>query len=79
MQTRHKGRAEAAQMRMMRQIEGMTRLDKIRNVDLRNRLKQGGVLDMVKGRQHTWKQRLEKMDDSRITRSVYVGEVAGRP
>ena len=28
------------QMRVMRHIEGVTRLDKIRNVDLRDRLKQ---------------------------------------
>ena len=66
------------QMRVMRRIEGVTRVDRIRNVDLRDRLKQEGVLDLVKRRQQRWKQRLEEMDDSRITKRVYDGEIAGR-
>ena len=78
LQTRHRGRVEAMQMRVMRRIEGVTRLDRIRNVDLRDRLKQEGVLDLVKRRQQRWKQRLEEMDDSRITKRVYDGEIAGR-
>ena len=69
---------DAMQMRIMRRIEGVTKLDKIRNVDLRDRLKQGGVLDLVKGRQQRWKQRLEEMDDRRITKRVYDNEIAGR-
>ena len=56
----------------------MTKLDKIRNVDLRDRLKQEGVLDLVKGRQQRWKQRLEEMDDRRITKRVYDNEIARR-
>ena len=78
LQTRHRGRVEAMQMRVMRRIEGVTRLDSIRNVDLRDRLKQEGVLDLVKRRQQRWKQRLEEMDDSRIKKRVYDGEIAGR-
>ena len=78
LQTRHRGRVEAMQMRVMRRIEGVTRLDRIRNVDLRDRMKQEGVLDLVKRRQQRWKQRLEEMDDSRITKRVYDGEIAGR-
>ena len=78
LQTKHGGRVDAMQMRIMRRIEGVTKLDKIRNVDLRDRLKQGGVLDLVKGRQQRWKQRLEEMDDRRITKRVYDNEIAGR-
>ena len=65
-------------MRVMRRIEGVTRLDKIRNVDLRDRLKKEGVLDLVKGRQQRWKWRLEEMDDRRITKRVYDGKIAAR-
>ena len=32
-------------MRVLRWIKGVSRLDKIRNVDLRGRLRQEGVLD----------------------------------
>ena len=36
------------------------------------------MLNLVKRRQQRWKQRLEEMDDSRITKRVYDGEIAGR-
>ena len=49
------------QMRVLRRIEGISRLDRVRNVDLRGRLKQEGVLDTVKKRQQNWKQRVEEM------------------
>ena len=34
-------------MRALRWIDGVSRLDRIRNVDLRGRLRQEGVLDLV--------------------------------
>ena len=37
-------------MRVLRRIEGVSRLDRIRNVDLRDRLKQERVLDYVRRR-----------------------------
>ena len=55
LQTRHKGQIEAMQMRVLRRIEGVSRLDRVRNVDLRGRLKQEGVLDTVKKWQQNWK------------------------
>ena len=36
---------KATQMRVLRWIEGVTMLDKIKTVSLTNRLKQDGVLD----------------------------------
>ena len=51
LQARHKGQIEAMQMRVLRRIEGGSGLDRVRNVDLRGRLKQEGVLDTVKKRQ----------------------------
>ena len=40
---------------IVRRIEGMNRLDRVRNVDIRERLNQEGVLDLVKRRQESWK------------------------
>ena len=37
----------------------MNRLDRVRNVVIRERLNQEGVLDLVKRRQESWKGRLE--------------------
>ena len=69
---------EAAQMRALRRIEGVSRMDRVRNVDIRGRLKQEGVLDMVKKRQQNWKQKVEEMSNSRVTKKIYDGEIPGR-
>ena len=78
LQARHKGRIQATQMRVLRWIEGVSRLERIRNVDLRGRLRQKGVLDLVNRRQQKWKQRLEEMSNGRVTKMVYDGEVPGK-
>ena len=66
------------QMRVLKRIEGISRLDRVRNVDLRGRLKQEGVLDTVKKRQQNWKQRVEEMSTDRVTRKIYDEEIPGR-
>ena len=55
LQAKHKGRIQAVQIRVLRRIEGQSRLDRIRNVDLRDRLKQEGFLDYVRRLQQNWK------------------------
>ena len=51
----------------------------MRNVDIRGRLKQEGVLDMVKKRQQNWKQKVEEMSNNRVTKKIYDGEIPGMP
>ena len=48
------------------------------NVHFRGRLRQEGVLDLVKRRQQNWKQRLEEMSSSGVIKIVYDGEIPGR-
>lgn len=49
-------------MRVLRRIKGVTRrLNKIRNVNLRDRLKQEGVLELAKEQQQRWKQKLRRL------------------
>ena len=43
-------------MNVLRKIEGVSRLDRVSNVDVRDKLQQEGVLDMVKSRQEKWKR-----------------------
>ena len=78
LQARHKGQIEAAQMRVLIRIEGVSRMDRVRNVDIRGRLKQEGVLDMVKKWQQNWKQKVEEMSNNRVTKKIYDGEIPGR-
>ena len=47
-------------------------------MDLRGRLRQEGVLDLVNRWQPKWKQRLEEMSSGRVIKIVYDGEVPGK-
>ena len=47
-------------------------------MDLRGRLKQEGVLDLVNRWQQKWKQRLEEMSSGRVMKIVYDGGVPGK-
>ena len=78
LQAKHKGRIQAVQMRVLRRIKGVSRLDRISNMDLRDRLKHEGVLDCVRRRQQNWKQRLEEMSSSRVTKKVLDGKIPGK-
>ena len=53
----------------------MSRLDRVRNVDLVGRSRQGGVLELVNRRQQNWKQRLEETSCGRVTKIVHDGDV----
>ena len=78
LQARHKRKIQATQMGFLRWIEGVSRLDRIRNVDIRSRLGQEGVAEMMMRPQLEWKRRVEEMSDCRVTKMVYNGDVPGK-
>ena len=45
-----KSQVQATQMRVLRRIEGVSRVDRVTDVDIRLRLGQGGILDVVRRR-----------------------------
>ena len=65
-------------MNVLRQIEELSRLDRVRNVDIREKLRQEGVLGMVKSRQERWRVRMEEMSWERTTRKTFEGEMGGK-
>ena len=65
-------------MNVLMRIEGVSRLDRIRNVDVREKPRQEGVLDVVKSRQENWKIRMEEMSLERTTKKIFVGEMEGK-
>ena len=75
---RQQSKVQAIQMNVLRRIEGVSRLDRVRNVDIREKLRQEGVLDMVKSRQEKWKIRMEEMSLERTTKKIFVGEMEGK-
>ena len=52
---RQQSKVQATQTNALRRIEGVSRLDRVRNVDIREKPRQEGVLGMVKSRQEKWK------------------------
>ena len=63
-------------MNVLRRIEGVSRLDRVKNV--RDKLRQEGVLNMVKSRQEKWMIRMEEMSLGRETKKIFVGEMEGK-
>ena len=53
-------------------------VDKVRNVEIREELKQEGVLEKVKRSQVRWRQALAEMGPERLVRRVYEAEMEGR-
>ena len=68
----------ATNMNILRRIEGVCRLDRLKNEEVRERLGQDDILDVVRRRQEKWKEKLEVMSDQRLTKAVFKGELEGR-
>ena len=68
---RQRSKIPATQMNVLRRIEGVSRLDRVRNEDVREKLRQEGVLDMVKSRQEKWKIRMVEMSLERTTKKIF--------
>ena len=56
----------------LRRIEGVSRIDRVRNEDIRDSLGQVVVGDMMKDRQLRWKEKLEGME---LVKQVYKGNI----
>ena len=75
---RHKSRIQALEMRCLRRVEGVTMLDKVRNVDIRSRLGQVAVVSRVENKKTEWLKKMEEMTDDRMVKQVYMENVPGK-
>ena len=69
---------QAVEMRVLRQIAEKRMVDRVRNVEIREELKQEGVLEKVKRSQVRWREALAEMGLERLVRRVYEAEMEGR-
>ena len=74
MQRRHESKLQAIQMMCLRRVEGMTRMDRVRNEEVREVLRQEAVLEILKEKQRKWKAKLEQMSEDRLEKKVYMDE-----
>ena len=53
-------------------------LDRVKNVDIRQRLKQEAVVEVVKMKQRACKEKVDGMEGERLVKRVYSEEVIGK-
>ena len=65
-------------MGYLRRVEGLTRMDQVRNEEIRKRLNQEAVLKTMRRRQRVWKEKVEHMDEDRLARRVHEEAIPGK-
>ena len=73
-----KSKIQAAEMKYLRRVKGITRRDRIRNELVRDELKVEPILKTVERRQLGWFGHLARMEDSRQVKAVWLARVPGR-
>ena len=66
---------QATQMSVLRRMQGVSRIDRVRNENSRQQL---GILHLIRRRQENWKCRANEMNSSRNKINVNVGVMEGR-
>ena len=69
LQNRHMKKLQATEMRYLRNVEGVTRMDRMRSDDIRERLKQKDVLKTVLRRKRDWLREVEEMPEERLAKT----------
>ena len=76
--SRTRSQLQAAEMKALRLIKGVTRLDKLRNEDIRRELGVEGILDFVERGQLRWFGHTKRMDEERYPRRFLEWTPEGR-
>ena len=61
---------EAAQMRFIKPLLGLTRRDKQRNVDVRDKVHQDNIADEIRNYQQNWLHRVNRVGSNRLTKQA---------
>ena len=56
---RHESKLQTKEIAYLRRVEGVTSLDSIRNVNVREALKQEEIIEKVRAKESAWKEKLE--------------------
>ena len=74
---KEKSRVQATEMSILRKVAGVARMDRIRNEEIRHRLQQRSIVDVVRERRERWRVKVMEKPRSLVER-VTVGEIEGR-
>lgn len=81
---RQKSKIQATEMKYLRRVRGVTKMDKMRNVDIRKDLEIQPILDYIEERQLQWWGHLQRMNEERPVKKVWKAKIVknkkrGRP
>jgi hypothetical protein len=65
-----KQRLEAAQMKFLRHLQGITKLDKEKNESIRRKTGAQNIVKEIKQYQQKWRQHVQRMDENRLPRQA---------
>jgi len=65
-------------MRFLRSLLGYTKLDRQRNVDIRERLKVQSIVEEIQTYQKNWKEHVERMQDGRFPKLALKYQPVGK-
>jgi hypothetical protein len=71
-------RIQAAEMKYLRTVKGCTRLDQIRNEDIRNELGISPLSEKIIEYRNKWKAHLQRMEHTRIPLQAYKHQPSGK-
>ena len=78
MNTKHQSQIQAAEMRYLRRTAGKTKLDRVRNINIREELKQTPLTRDIENKQLRWYGHVNRMEKKRIPLLVMDAKTEGR-
>lgn len=75
---RDESRIQAAEMKFLRGIIGKTRRDKIRNVDIRDRIGFPKLQDSIETSKLKWYGHMMRMEEDRVPKRIFMEKIPGR-
>ena len=69
---------QVVEMKYLRRVVGVTWMDWVQNEEVRERLGQEAVTDMIWRRQRGWLEKLNEIDNGRLVKRVFEDEVEGK-
>jgi hypothetical protein len=70
MKKRDEQRLEAAQMKFLRHLQGITKLDKEENESIKKKTGAQNIVKEIKQYQQKWRQHVKRMDKNRLPRQA---------
>jgi hypothetical protein len=66
-----KNEEQATEMKYLRAVKGLTKMDRVRNTDVREDLDTEGILQFIEGKQLGWWGHMQRMTETRQVKRIW--------